>query len=166
MVKNKHIITALIVTPILAVIAYFAVDFFLSERPQQAESGGQYQLVQLPNCRYASGQCGLKNGNFKLIVTGIADSGSLLLKVKSVFSLDEAYVSVVREPAETVGPTKAMLPVTADGKEWRVNLMVIDPDQQYLRLAVTVEDAVYYAETAMPFLNYETSFKKDFRSNN
>jgi flagellar basal body-associated protein FliL len=165
MFKNKHIIIALIVTPILAVIAYVAVDFFVSERPQQAESGGQYQLVQLPNCRYASGQCGLKNGNFKLIVTGVADSGGLVLKVESVFSLDEASVSVVKDPVETVGP-KAMLPVTADGKEWRVNLVVIDPDKQYLRLAVTVEDAVYYAETAMPFLHYETSFKKDFRPQN
>ena len=165
MFKNKHIIIALIVTPILAVIAYFAVDFFVSERPQQAEPGGQYQLVQLPNCRYASGQCGLKNGNFKLIVTGVADSGSLVLKVESVFSLNEAYVSVVKDPVETVGP-KAMLPVTADGKEWRVNLVVIDPDEQYLRLAVTVEDAVYYAETAMPFLHYEASFKKDFRPQN
>ncbi|MGY0646152.1 MAG: hypothetical protein ACW7DN_16410, partial [Paraglaciecola chathamensis] len=62
MFKNKHIITALIVTPLLAIAGYFATDYIVSERPQQAQQGGQYQLAALPNCRYASGKCGLKNG--------------------------------------------------------------------------------------------------------
>lgn len=163
MFKNKHVVMALIVTPVLAVIGYFATDYFVSERPHQAVQGAKYQLVQLPNCRYASGQCGLKNGNFKVVVTGESDdSGSLSLQVDSVFGLEDAYVSVVQDPTDTVGPTK-MLSQGDDAKVWRVNLHVTNPLQQYLRLVVTADGAVYYAETQMPFLNYETSFKKDFR---
>ncbi len=162
-IKNKHVISALIVTPILAVAGYFATDYFVSERPHQAKAGGQYQLAQLPNCRYASGQCGLKNGDFKVVVTGNSDdSGSLSLQVESDYSLDEAYVSVVRDRSETVGPI-AMEVFSDDRKIWRINLPVINPAQQYLRLVVATEGAAYYAETTMPFLDYETSFKKDFR---
>lgn len=163
MFKNKHIITALIVTPILAVIGYFATDYFVSERPHQARAGGQYQLVQLPNCRYASGQCGLKNGNFKVVLTGRSDvSGSLTLELNSAFALEDAYVSVVPDPKEIIGPT-AMLKQDNDAKIWRINLQVTQPIEQYLRLVVRAEGAAYYAETQMPFLSYETSFKKDFR---
>ncbi len=162
MFKNKHVITALIVTPILAVIGYFATDYFVSERPHQAKQGGQYQLVQLPNCRYASGQCDLKNGNFKVVVTGREDDGRLLLNLESVFVVDEVYVSVVKDPSDTVGPTR-MQPVDDLGKRWQVRLPVVAPEQQYLRLVVAAKGAMYYAETTMPFLNYETSFKKDFR---
>lgn len=164
MFKNKHIVTALIVTPILAIGGYFATDYIVSERPQQARAGGQYQLVQLPNCRYASGECGLKNGNFKIVVTGkTGDDGVLSLQLTSVFALDDARVSVVRDLAEIVGPG-LMKSVSADGKIWQADLQVIDAGEQFLRLAVMADGAVYYAETAMPFLVYETSFKKDFRT--
>ncbi len=162
MFKSKHFISALIITPILSVIAYFAVDYSVSERPQPALPGGQYELVQLPNCRYASGQCGLKNGNFKLLVTGIAQGGDVSVRIESEFSLDEAHASIVTDPSETPGP-KLMRSASTDGKVWEVNLPAIAPEKHYLRLAVMVDKAVYYAETKMPFLNYETSYKKDFR---
>ena len=164
MFKNKHIITALIVTPILAVLAYFATDYMVSEQPHVAKDGGRYELVQLPNCRYASGRCELKNGNFKVVVTGRADeSGFLSLNLASEFPLTEAYVSVVREADAVSGPMK-MAMITNDDKTWQVNLQVIKPIEQILRVVVASGGAIYYAETGMPFLNYETSFKKDFRS--
>jgi hypothetical protein len=163
MFKNKHIITALIVTPLLAIAAYFATDYIVSERPRQAQAGGQYPLAALPNCRYASGQCGLQNGNFKVVVQGKTDdSGTLLLQLQSEFTLDEVFVSVVRDPSETVGPV-AMQAEAAGGKLWQLSLPVIDPQQQYLRVVVTAGGAAYYAETTMPFLDYQTSYNKDFR---
>lgn len=163
MFKNKHIITALIVAPILSVIAYLSVDYFVSERPHQARIGQSYELVQLPNCRYASGQCGLKNGNFKVVVTGESDGeGGLSLQLESVFALDEAYVSIVSQPDMDAAPV-AMLPTSDERKSWQLNLYAPNAIQQYLHLAVTTDGAVYYAESGMTFLNYETSFKKDFR---
>ena len=163
MFKNKHIITALIVTPLLAIAAYFATDYLVSERPQPAQVGGQYPLAALPNCRYASGQCGLQNGNFKIVVQGTADdSGMLALQLRSKFALDEAFVSVVSGPSEAAGPV-AMQADAGDGTLWQLTLPVVDPQRQYLRVVVTAAGAVYYAETAMPFLNYQTSYNKDFR---
>jgi len=163
MFKNKHIITALIVTPILSLMGYFAADYYVSERPHQAKSGESYQLVQLPNCRYASGQCGLKNGNFKVTVTGDAtDSGGLSLRLESEFSLDEVYVSVVNSAEEQEAPTQ-MKSLSDDRKNWQVSLFVPNATERLLRLAVTSAGAIYYAESGMAFLNYETSFHKDFR---
>ncbi|MFA7552760.1 MAG: hypothetical protein WCY88_00830 [Spongiibacteraceae bacterium] len=162
MFKNKHVISALIITPLLAIIAYFSVDYLVSEQPKPALVGGHYELAQLPNCRYASGQCGLKNGNFKLVVTGAAEEGDLSLQIESVFPLEEAFASIAINPSDVPGPVP-MRSVSDDGKTWAVNLTTLLPEDKYLRIAVMAESAVYYAETKMPFLNYETSFKKDFR---
>jgi hypothetical protein len=225
MFKNKHVITALIVTPILAVLGYFSMDYIVSERPHQAVAGGNYQLVQLPNCRYASGKCELKNGNFKVVVTGETEiDGGLRLHLESVFPLDTAHVSVVNTPSEIIEPVAMELssddgtttlkngnfkvvvtgeteidgglrlhlesvfpldtahvsvvntpseiiePVAMelssdDGTTWHVDMMVSNPQEQFLRVAVSANEAIYYAETKMPFLQYETSFHKDFRKN-
>lgn len=163
MFKNKHVITALIVTPILSVMGYFAADYFVSERPHQAKSGHSYQLVQLPNCRYASGQCGLKNGNFKVVVTGDAEqSGGLSLSLESEFALDNVYVSVVSEVDKDEAPMQ-MKTLSDDRKSWQVSLFAANAIEQSLHLAVTTGGVIYYAETGMTFLNYETSFEKDFR---
>ncbi|WP_339668943.1 hypothetical protein [Dasania marina] len=164
MFKNKHVITALIVTPILAVLGYFATDYLVSEQPHKAVKGGSYELVQLPNCRYASGQCELKNGNFHIRVRGSAEEGaSLLLHIESEFPLNEAMVSVVNNTSDE-GEPKLMQLDSDDGKAWLIRLHVDQPESQILRIVVSSEGSVYYAETAMPFLKYETSFKKDFRS--
>ncbi len=163
MFKNKHVVTAMIVTPILAIIGYFATDYIVSEQPQKAQADGQYQLAQLPNCRYESGKCELKNGNFSVVITGdAADDGVLSLKLDSAFSLDDVRISVVKDPADIVGPS-SMTSVSNEGKAWEIDLQVTQPQQQYLRLVMAVDGAVYYAETQMPFLNYQTSFNKDFR---
>ena len=159
--KNKHFIAALIVTPILSLIGYFAADYFVAERPHQANSGGQYPLVQSPDCRYASGRCSLKNGNFRVVITGGTDnSGDFSLRLKSVFALDSAFVSVVGDAVKIAVPI-AMWPLSDDRKSWQLSLYA--PDQQYMRLVVSAAGAVYYAESGMAFLNHETIFKKDLR---
>ncbi len=66
MFTNKHVIIAMIVAPILAVLAWFAVGEFTGEQPKRAEPGQTYPLVEKSNCRYQSGACDLENGDFKL----------------------------------------------------------------------------------------------------
>jgi len=58
--KNKHLVIAMLVAPVLAVLSYFALDVLVGERPKPAEEGQSYPLVEKPDCRYASGHCGLK----------------------------------------------------------------------------------------------------------
>ncbi|MGK0499948.1 MAG: hypothetical protein ACJAYG_001593 [Oceanicoccus sp.] len=163
MFKNKHLVSAFIVAPMLAIGAYFVTDYVVSEQPHKEQIGSSYPLLQLPNCRYPSGKCGLKNGNFKVVVTGRSDSsGELLLTVNSFFALESVYVSVVPDKDDVVGPT-TMQPIDESNKQFQVALHADKPTEQFLRLVVNSGGAAYYAETAMPFLNYQTSFNKDFR---
>ena len=60
------IVIALLVAPVLALIAYFAVDAVVAEKPEKALAGSSYPLVAKSNCRYASGRCSLENGDVQL----------------------------------------------------------------------------------------------------
>jgi len=66
MFTNKHVIIAMLVAPVLAIMAWFAVDYFIGERPHAAKEGAAYTLIAKSNCRYDSGQCDLENSDFKL----------------------------------------------------------------------------------------------------
>ncbi len=63
---NKHVVIAMLMAPVLALISYFAVDKLMADPPQAAVSGESYRLIEQSNCRYNSGQCALINGNFEL----------------------------------------------------------------------------------------------------
>lgn len=64
MFKNKHFILALLIAPILSIIAYFGTDMALSEKPHAAKEGETYKLASKSNCRYTSGLCDMENGDF------------------------------------------------------------------------------------------------------
>ena len=65
---NKHVVIALIVAPILAILAWFAVGQLAGEKALPAERGKSYPLVEKSNCRYESGRCDLENEDFKLLL--------------------------------------------------------------------------------------------------
>ena len=66
MFTNKHVIVALIVAPVLSVLAWYAVGSFTGEQPTPAEPGQSYPLVEKSNCRYPSGECELENEDFSV----------------------------------------------------------------------------------------------------
>ena len=37
--KNKHLVVAMLVAPVLAVLSYFALDVLVGEQPKPAEEG-------------------------------------------------------------------------------------------------------------------------------
>jgi hypothetical protein len=163
MFKNKHVVIAMLVAPLLALGAYFATDMIVREKPSKAIEGRQYKLVSQANCRYSSGRCEMENGNFKVTITGEAHAdGRLLLNLKSVFPLEQANISVVNDPTDPGSPIE-MTALKEDDLEWQVQLNIIESPNQQLRLVVAAEGAVYYGETIMPFLKYKTVFEKDFR---
>ena len=49
--KNKHVVVAMLVAPILAILAWFAVDSMVAERAHSAKPGASYKLVAKSNCR-------------------------------------------------------------------------------------------------------------------
>jgi hypothetical protein len=44
----------MIVAPILAIISYFTVDYYVAEVPHKAKQGQSYKMLVKPNCRWAS----------------------------------------------------------------------------------------------------------------
>ena len=64
--RNKHVLVSALVAPLLALMAYFAIDHFMGETPHAAVEGRSYPLVEKPGCRWESGSCGLKNNEFEL----------------------------------------------------------------------------------------------------
>ena len=95
--NNKHILAAMIVSPILAVITYFAIDYVVKEKPQAAQQGQSYPLVAKSNCRYSSGQCNLENSDFKasLKVESINGQPSLSLDVN--YPLEGVMIGIAKQ---------------------------------------------------------------------
>ncbi|MAZ89359.1 MAG: hypothetical protein CL693_17145 [Cellvibrionaceae bacterium] len=161
--KNKHVVVALIVAPILAVLSYFAVDAIVSETPHAAEAGKQYELVSLPNCRYNSGVCGLKNGEFELTLKAEwQEEGRVILHLTSAHPLDGAMIAAVNNASEDKEPVE-MYPEDRSGLNWSLELMNPNVEQGRLRLAVSSNKTLYYGDAAMKFALYETIFDEDFR---
>ena len=149
--KNKHILTATLVAPVLALMGYFAVNALVGETPHAAEEGQSYQLVEKPNCRYSSGNCGLKNGEFELkLSTEELDDDRLLLMLKSVFPLDGVKVALIENEAAEERPVD-MRPMGDDGLVWSLDIARPDPELDRLHLVVSSNQSLYFGDVAMKF---------------
>lgn len=151
MFRNKHLVVAMLVAPVLAITAWFAVDYFVAERPHSAREGAAYTLIAKSNCRYDSGQCDLENGDFKLRIrpTSITEDG-MQLEMTSVVPLQSATVGLVNE-----GVPQAPISMEATAEDalfWvgRIDLSV--GSSSALRIAVTAQGAAWYAEIPTVFL--------------
>jgi len=151
LLRNKHVLTAAIVMPVLALISYFGVDMLVGERPHAAMQGQSYQLVEKPNCRYDSGQCGLKNGDFELgLVVEQQEDGQLMLILNSAHPLEGVLVAFSAETREDARPTE-MKPDGEDGRNWSIKLSAFDPDNDRLQLAASAQDSHYFGDVSMKF---------------
>jgi len=158
--KNKHIIAAMIVTPILAILAYFVTDMFVKEKPQPAVAGKSYALLAKSNCRYTSGQCNLENGNFKSQLVIQNNEGVQVLRLETNHPITAASAGFV-ENEQAIDPA----PMSAAGdnqKNWSMPMPIEPNERSVLRLAILANGAQYYAETTLGFSEYATSFKKNF----
>ena len=163
MFKNKHLIAALIITPILTIIAYFAMDYMVSEKPHQAQAGASYELVEKPNCRYQSGLCGLKNGDFEIEMrVELLDDDTMNLSLESAYPLDGVKLALVDKP-EQAGDPRDMVADNKERTHWQVVLPQATGDSSRLRLVISANSSLYYGDTATTFMIYQTSFEKDFR---
>jgi len=163
MLKNKHVIVSLIVAPILAIISYFAVDAAVSEKPHAVQQGERVQLLAKPNCRYSSGACDLKNGDFELRIRGQwFDDVQVLLTLESTVPLDGIIAAHVTNNNTEVPPVK-MQPLDNTGFKWGLNIVNPNLEIDRIRLAASSNEALYFGDAALKFINYETSFKDDFR---
>ena len=149
--KNKHVVLSMIVAPILGVLAYFGIGAIFDEKPQPAEPGQVYELIEKPNCRYGSGECGLKNVDFELTITGEPlDGGRYLLNVVSANPLDGIKLALVENEADEGQPVD-MRPVGKDGLKWTLAIKRPDPEIDRLHLVAAAGGTLYYGDAATKF---------------
>jgi hypothetical protein len=155
--KNKHVLAAALVAPLLALMSYFAIDFFVGEAPHAAEEGQSYQLAEKSNCRYNSGKCDLQNGDFKLSLTPEwRGDGQLLLTLQSEFPLDGIVISLVAGEVEDNPPVN-MRSVSDDGLAWSINLDNPDPGTGRVRLVASSNRSLWYGDAALKFALPQTA---------
>lgn len=167
MLKNKHLITALIVAPILSIIAYFTVDKMVSEQPHKAQSGQSYPLVALPNCRYPSGLCRLKNAEFQLEIFTDSSlqtdtikqtiSGSHIMKVhiQSKHPLQGIKIALVNDKNSDAQPI-SMEKTDQNGLKWQTDLSIPSSESNSFRIAASADDTLYFGETGLAFIKGQT----------
>jgi hypothetical protein len=153
--KNKHLVVAMIVAPILSILAWYAVGHLVGEKPQAAEEGKLYKLVARSNCRYESGSCDLHNADFQLTIQPeMLTASSVALTMTSSHGLQSAVLSLVEGDSAANRPA----PMTAtddNGMTWQGLLpRPSSPDAQ-IRVAVTAQGATWYAEVPVIFLEEE-----------
>ncbi len=154
MFTNKHVIVAMLVAPVLAILAWFAVDSLVAEKPQAAEPGASYVLAARSNCRYDSGQCDLVNGDFKVTLRSTGASNSEVgLELVSKHSLQRATIGLASGQIEMAASMKA----TDDlATHWVASISRPVGDGATIRVAVVAEGSTYYAEVPVVFLDLQS----------
>jgi len=154
--KNRHVLVATLVAPVLGLGAYFGVGAIFGEKPKPAESGQSYRLVEKPNCRYSSGMCGLKNVDFELTLSfERLENGRMLLSLKSENPLDGVKLAMVAEEAEDNKPVD-MRPTASDGMNWSLEIPTPDPERDRLRLVAASKQTLYFGDVATKFTSVDT----------
>jgi hypothetical protein len=143
---NKHVVIALIIAPILAILAWFAVGQFAGEKAQLAQQGKSYPLVEKSNCRYESGHCDLQNEDFKLALT----LDGLVLVVESVHALQSVMIAVGNPDQER--PPVAMITAGTTGKNWRHTLAELPASGDRIRLVAATGNNAYFGDVATLFI--------------
>lgn len=176
MLTNRHVVVALLVAPVMAILGWFAVGQLIGERAAPAQAGQSYPLLAQSNCRYASGSCELKNAELWLrLQAESGDSPQLLLTashpldgVKLALSAETAAETAVSRAASMAGqmaaPTnrqatgtdvtaspRALDPRGSDGRTWVLPLSRDLPADAQLQLVARAAGAFYFAETGTAF---------------
>ncbi len=149
--NNRHVVIALLVAPILALIAYFAVDKVVGEKPHAALAGADYRLIARSNCRYRSGRCDLVNGDFELSLRVVDEPKSgLSLELASAYPLTSALIGIAARQGGASEPIA--LTASSDASRWRLTLQSLPDSAGWLQLAARAGGSLYYAEVPVTFL--------------
>lgn len=158
MFKNKHLIVALLIAPILSLIAYFGTDIALSEKPHAAKEGESYKLASKSNCRYTSGLCDMENGDFKVkFRSENLTKDSLELSLNAAYPLEGVKVSLVADQEKNAQPVD-MTRADQAGQNWYITLPKPKSAESWLRVVIQSNGTLYYGETQTAFVKYETLF--------
>lgn len=154
--KNRHLLIASLVAPLLALMAYFSIDFLFGEKPSAAVAGQSYPLAEKPDCRYGSGHCGLKNGDFELeLRVEATGSTQAMLMLRSVVPLEGIKVALVNSDVGDAEPA-AMQAQDTDGLLWSLPIARPDPERDRLQLVAAYKQSLYFGDASTAFVEVES----------
>ena len=153
--KNKHVVTALIVAPILAILAWIGVGQIAGEKAQVAEPGAAYPLVARSNCRWESGECELHNNDLEMTILPLELGAQYTrLSLDSEFPLAQATFALFSNGTEIVASAEHDMSPDAPA-QMTVTIPAFADPEAMLRVAVTVQDSLYFAEVPVVFMRPE-----------
>jgi hypothetical protein len=153
--KNKHVVIAMIVAPILAVLAWFAVGALVGEKAQVAKPGGAYPLVARSNCRRESGECDLVNNDLKMTILPLElGTQYTRLSLDSEFPLAQATFGLLSGGNEVVADAEHDASPDA-AAQMTVTIPAFADPEAMLRVAVKVQESLYFAEVPVVFMRPE-----------
>jgi hypothetical protein len=150
MFTNKHVIIAMIVAPILSVLAWFAVGSLTGEQAAPAQPGQSYPLVEKSNCRYASGLCDLQNEDFELTLSYEDGVSGPQLVLRSSHPLEGVVLGVGLPDAEEA--PAVMRASDGQGLEWRLAIGGAPLPNERIRLVAMAGGSSYFADASTLFL--------------
>ena len=147
---DKHVLVALIVAPILALLAWFAVDVWVGEEPGAAQAGNSYPLIARSNCRWASGLCEMENEDFSVV---IRLDGNTRLLLTSRHALDGVMLALEHSSAGSLSlpPPLAMSRLDAAGRRWAMPLSAPLPESARIRFVASADRRQFFGETGLAF---------------
>ncbi len=145
MFKNKHVIVALIVAPILAILSWFATGYFVDEKPHTMQEGSVYTLNVKSNCRWASGNCTLENNDIIIDVTGKYTSYTLELAMKSSVTLSDVKIAYNKND-------KPQSMLYDKSKELWGGILDLKYKSKFINAVFIINNTVFYAQIPTTFL--------------
>lgn len=139
---NKHIKIALIMAPILALIAYGITGYF---QPTVKSKAGDYQLRLVNECRPKDNSCVMKSGNFEIMLISSIKQGKQQLGIVANQPISYLSVALAQENNEFV---QFKIMKSDDKKYWQLALEYNQKLDGFLkfRLAGHSKDSDYFIE--------------------
>ncbi len=147
---NKHFVIALLVAPVLAILAWFAAGYFAGERALPAQTGQSYPLLEKSNCRWESGACDLENEDLQLTLALEPSARGPQLVLRASHALDGVVVGI-GDP-EASSPPQPMQGVSDDAREWRLPVAAVPGPAQRIHLVAMAGGSAFFADAATVFL--------------
>jgi hypothetical protein len=120
-----------------------------------AEPGSAYPLVARSNCRWESGECELHNNDLEMTILPLELGAQYTrLALDSEFEVAQATFALLVEGKEVVAMAE---PDTSPDAPARMTVTIpafADPESM-LRVAVTVQESLYFAEVPVVFMRPE-----------
>ena len=140
---NPQLKTAIFIAPFLLIGGFVAMDYYTKEDPPD---NTLYQLHAVnQRCDFSNNSCLFRNDDLQLSVTleERLDNGSNTIRVTSGQALKGVAIALTDIDDESAPVSM----VSTDGRQhWRISIQVPPTIFPYLRLVVSTDKGLYYAE--------------------